>query len=654
MKVHFGGRLFLVAAVLGAAAVFAIAVLVALGGRSVVAGPDAAAPAAAPTPVGHEWSQVEGHGTGTGVWWLGTTANQALELRVNNARALRLEPNATSPNVVGGYNGNSVTGGAYGATISGGGQSGWTNRVTDEYGTIAGGVDNTASGPNATVGGGASSIASGDYATVGGGGSNIASAWMSTVGGGYVNTASGSAATVGGGKGNTAGGGAATVGGGHNNTASADQATVPGGDYNAATGDYSFAAGRRAKANHQGAFVWADSTDADFASTTADQFLVRASGGVSLNVASGGLRVEPNATSPNIVGGYSGNTVTAGVVGATIGGGGESTWTNRVTDDYGTVGGGQNNTASGHAATVGGGEGVSASGGYATVGGGASNSAGGDMATVGGGYGNTASGYAATVAGGKGNTAGGSKASVPGGGNNTAGGDYSFAAGRQAKANNQGCFVWGDSTTADLTCSTNDAFIVRASGGMWFGTTSSPDLTSGFINTSTGGYLTTGGVWTDSSDRDQKENFTPVNGQAVLARLAEVPITTWNHKAEDPSIRHMGPVAQDFYTAFGLGEDERHIAGLDSSGVALAAIQGLYQLAQEQAARIQALEEENASLQQRLDDVEARVTALEGGASTSGAATGPLSGLTAGWLVVGGLVVVGLALVQRRRAGGPR
>jgi hypothetical protein len=116
----------------------------------------------------------------------------------------------------------------------------------------------------------------------------------------------------------------------------------------------------------------------------------------------------------------------------------------------------------------------------------------------------------------------------------------------------------------------------------------------------------------------------------------------------------MGPVAQDLYAAFGLGDSDTSISTVDADGVALAAIQELYSLVQAQDARIQALEEENGSLQQRLDGLEARVTALEGGASTSGAgAAGPFSGFTTGWLALGGLAVVaGLLLVQRRRVGG--
>ena len=85
------------------------------------------------------------------------------------------------------------------------------------------------------------------------------------------------------------------------------------------------------------------------------------------------------------------------------------------------------------------------------------------------------------------------------------------------------------------------------------------------------------GSWSSLSDREAKANFSSVDSQAILARLAALPIATWNYKAQPDSVRHMGPMAQDFSTAFGLGEDDRHISTVDAQGVALAAIQALYQ-----------------------------------------------------------------------------
>jgi hypothetical protein len=232
------------------------------------------------------WSLTGNWGTTPGTNFLGTTDNQALELKVNAARALRLEP-ANPPNLIGGSSDNSVTAGVYGATIGGGG----TNYVTDDLGTVGGGGGNRAGNNNAdvgdawlaTVGGGGWNIASSSYATIGGGKDNTASGEKATVGGGILNRAGQYGATVGGGDTNHADGPRTTVGGGWGNAASGENATVPGGHDNTAQGNDSFAAGRRAKANSQGCFVWADSTDADFTCSVADQFLVRASGGVSFN-----------------------------------------------------------------------------------------------------------------------------------------------------------------------------------------------------------------------------------------------------------------------------------------------------------------------------------------------------------------------------------
>jgi hypothetical protein len=110
------------------------------------------------------------------------------------------------------------------------------------------------------------------------------------------------------------------------------------------------------------------------------------------------------------------------------------------------------------------------------------------------------------------------------------------------------------------------------------------------IDTSTGAYLSSAGVWTNNSDRAAKENLETVDRQELLARLARLPISTWNYKVEPVSVRHLGPMAQDFAAVFGLGNDDKAISTLDTGGVALAAIQGLYELILEKEARIGELE----------------------------------------------------------------
>ncbi|MBK8911368.1 MAG: hypothetical protein IPM61_08540 [Chlorobi bacterium] len=212
------------------------------------------------------WSLLGNAGTTAGTNFVGTTDNVAFEIRVNNTgaatggnqRVMRYEPNASSPNIIGGFNGNSVGAGVVGATISGGGADGAASQVTGDYGvvgggfantasgefsTVGGGYTNTASGRGATVAGGAGNQASGDNSTVGGGTQNEAQGGNSTVGGGERNIASGFNSAVGGGTGNEAQGNNSTVGGGERNIASGSNSTVGGGDHNTASGASSTVSG---------------------------------------------------------------------------------------------------------------------------------------------------------------------------------------------------------------------------------------------------------------------------------------------------------------------------------------------------------------------------------------------------------------------------
>jgi hypothetical protein len=124
------------------------------------------------------------------------------------------------------------------------------------------------------------------------------------------------------------------------------------------------------------------------------------------------------------------------------------------------------------------------------------------------------------------------------------------------------------------------------------------------------GNLMISGALCEASDVALKENFQPVDGEALLARILQLPVSTWNYRADDDTIRHMGPTAQDFYRLFGLGPDDEHIAPLDANGVALAGLQELGHLVREQEAQIQALEQENQELARRLADLEAVVQEL--------------------------------------------
>ncbi|MEO6907564.1 MAG: tail fiber domain-containing protein [Abditibacteriaceae bacterium] len=122
-----------------------------------------------------------------------------------------------------------------------------------------------------------------------------------------------------------------------------------------------------------------------------------------------------------------------------------------------------------------------------------------------------------------------------------------------------------------------------------------------------GGFGGGGGIGS-ISDRNLKENFAPVDPQDVLTRISKLPISTWNYKFDDATVRHLGPMAQDFAAAFGVGHDDRHINSIDEGGISLAAIQALYQLAQQQSKQIQALQQQIQQLETNTHSTTAVIT----------------------------------------------
>lgn len=307
-----------------------------------------------------------------------------------------------------------------------------------------------------------------------------------------------------------------------------------------------------------------------------------------------GLRISADATfaTVNSIDGSAMNHADAGVRGATVAGGGtdeSGTFANRVNDHYGTVGGGVDNQA-------GDAPGLADDNPYATVAGGISNTAGGLASFIGGGNANYALGWWASVvggiqnqalgshsavSGGSGNVAFGDASIVLGGSGNEANGDFSTAGGSGAIASQSGMFVWADPRVHDFDPAVGrpvgtgqNTFNVRATGtgGVWL-VTGIDDITGAVT---WGCYTYNGAGWSCTSDRAAKRNLDPVDGQAVLETLAAMPIYRWQpRQGPHAETLHMGPTAQDFHAAFGLGGDARAIGSQDIDGVALAAIQGL-------------------------------------------------------------------------------
>ena len=104
------------------------------------------------------------------------------------------------------------------------------------------------------------------------------------------------------------------------------------------------------------------------------------------------------------------------------------------------------------------------------------------------------------------------------------------------------------------------------------------------------------GALNQASSRSLKENLEPVNGMSVLKALDGLDLYEWQYIGTDS--RHLGPTAEEFSAAYGLGNTDKAIAPADMAGVALAAIKTLH--------------EKNQKLETTIEQLTARLEALEG------------------------------------------
>ena len=195
--------------------------------------------------------------------------------------------------------------------------------------------------------------------------------------------------------------------------------------------------------------------------------------------------------------------------------------------------------------------------------------------------------------------------------NVTADQDHSFAFGNFASTNGfSGSFIWGDgaatSSVNTFKSTANNEFAARASGGFRFRTN---------LAGTTGCNLPSGsGVFNCTSSRTTKENFLLVDGDDVLSRLRNIEVSTWNYISEGRTVRHMGPMAEDFYKAFQLGTGNTSIGVQDLTGVSLAAIKELNRQTDElkqKTAEVEQLREEVNQLRSANSDLERRLATIE-------------------------------------------
>ncbi len=275
-----------------------------------------------------------------------------------------------------------------------------------------------------------------------------------------------------------------------------------------------------------------------------------------------------------------------------------------------TIGGGAGNIIEAEAGNTGNATLFKEGGYWSTIAGGNGNvieakaNSGAQDAAIGGGFQNFISGDYASISGGYGNDASGYLATIPGGYKNIASGTGSFAAGIAAQATFNGSFVWSDDANSSVHAKATAAneFVARASGGVKFysnaGSTVGVSLAPG------------SGTWSSLSDRNLKAGVATVDDAQILAKIADLPISRWSYVSEH-GVRHLGPMAQDFYAAFHVGADDRHIATIDEDGVALAAIKALH--AENRALRTRVANDEFQHARDRMLHArdEARLSALE-------------------------------------------
>ncbi len=603
------------------------------------------------------WKVNGNAGTTPGTQFLGTTDNQPLTFKVNGQQGLQLSYGVDgyfdpTVNVVGGLNNTNLSDGAFigggrdnsiGAecdiSVIGGGKHntmGWRS----DRATIAGGYHNTIGthGNDAVIGGGYwNEIA--DFAD------------LATIAGGLGNKISGSeGAAIAGGLRNTIGEAcnSSVIGGGDNNVIAgyySYRATITGGDRNAIgtnSANSSIGGGyRNAIADNSKYATIAGGRENGIDTNSAHSAI---GGGYDNNIAAssdsaiiaGGQKNDIGTNSGwSAIGGGTNNNIADNSKFATIAGGRDNdVGTN---SDHSAIGGGCLNRIEANSpnTTIAGGEGhyIGTNSARGTIGGGLRNTLGDNSAestiaggeenvissvdsAIGGGYRNVieTNAYSSAIAGGAGNKIVGWYAAIPGGRNNQAT-NYALAAGRQAKVNHEGSFVWADSQNADFVSTVNNEAAFRCNGGVRF--------TSG----SGGGNQTVSwapgsGSWSFSSDRNLKEGFAEVDPRQVLERLARLPLSEWNYKGHPQ--RHIGPMAQDFHALFPLSESETTLNSADLDGVALAAIQGLNEKVEvgrkKEEGRMQSAEEslrrlatENAELKKRLERLERLLNAKTGG-----------------------------------------
>ncbi len=541
--------------------------------------------------------------------------------------------------VISGGSGNTIQNSS-GANIGGGNN----NDITGALSTIGGGFNNDIRNGNGFIGGGRSNLIRADYAVLSGGDGNeifsdADSAFIGGGGGNYVAAIARGAVVVGG-RSNGAGNNYSVVVGGRENFAEGPRSFIGGGTSNRTIGTYGTIAGG-----------WQNLVDEGLYSSILGGRANFALQGNYITIGGGYRNIVEDGSHFGTIAGGDSNRIQLDIINGSIGGGKSNALIGNA--QYGSIGGGQLNKIEKRHSVIGGGLNNWSRGDYSTVSGGNTNEAGGDYSAVLGGAGNSAASEYASVIGGRNNNAWGKYGVAAGFRSNiTHGSVFMFAderaSGDYFDSKNSGQFMArilngalftnedtstivraqlhtrsGGNTPQLMVDQVNDDFArirlrsayaavnqwdiaAKVSSGEFNifrnGTGNVLQLTptnaTNLMMMSNGARLTAGGTWTNASDRNVKDNISPVDGNDILEKLSTMPVATWHYKNEADTVLHIGPMAQDFKSAFGLGDSDKSIATVDADGVNMAAIQALYK-------RLLALEKQNEDLLNEIKRIKA-------------------------------------------------
>lgn len=504
--------------------------------------------------------------------------------------------------------------------------------------TIVGGLNNKLEGNLNFIGGGQINVAEGNSNTIVGGGSNRihTTAESDFIGGGganYINSGSQFSSVMGGFK-NGIGGNLNSVSGGAENFVEGGSSAIVGGMGNMLLSSYSLLGGGKDNFIDGGSYSIL---------VGGQQNLIKSNHGFL----GGGYRnqINENSNYSTLVGGDS-NRILPGVLFGAIAGGKSNVL--HAAGDFSVLGGGQLNRIEKTHSVIAGGLNNWSRGEYSSIVGGNTNEAGGDYSAVIGGGGNTVAGDYSSVLGGRFNQALGNYSVSSGYRSNIIhSSNFIYADFRgfansfdsknegqfMARVLNGALFTDEDTSTVvraqlharskgstpqlmadqveddfsrirlrsgnavvnhwDIAAKASDAEFNIFRNGTGNILKLTPISATNLLSMSNGARLTAGGTWTNASDRNIKDNISQIDGAEILEKLAAMPVSEWHYKTEADSVTHIGPMAQDFKAAFGLGDSDKSIATVDADGVNMAAIQALYK-------RLLALEKQNKQLESEI------------------------------------------------------